>query len=403
MITKYLPLIFLVGALLVLAFNPLKESGFGTSSDEGYYYRYAQKVSIEGRSGFSALISWYHDNTDAREHPAPVRVGYIGSLAVLFKVFGPSYTVIGLFSTLCFLLFVWLNLHAFRKHFTEKTAVLMTLLLTTSPLLLGLSRRALVDVPICLLWAMAFWSFLEYVQTRAGKWLFMFGGSLSLGILFKESTVLLFPVFLLLTFFLKSWYKKDVDLKIILVVLLAAACGAFMLLWLILGNGQVLLKGMSAVISTHTQISALNPYAVYYSSGPWHRYLIDFFLLSPIIVLLSVGYVFFILVQGKASWQETALLLFFVGVYVMFSLFPHSKVIRFVAILELTFSVFAVRGVEELLGKSTRISRIVSPETVICLLACVNMTTFGLIFYQYGLLDPITGNLAAILGFIPLH
>ena len=87
--------------MLFLGFNQHPDYRAG-GSDENFYYRYGDFISKHGVQGFHNLVVWYSSDARARFHPTPSRVGYISLIALLFRIFEPSYYIIHLISLLSF-------------------------------------------------------------------------------------------------------------------------------------------------------------------------------------------------------------------------------------------------------------------------------------------------------------
>jgi 4-amino-4-deoxy-L-arabinose transferase-like glycosyltransferase len=380
-----------------LCLNPLAENRFGPQSDEGYYYHYAQQVAQKGPQAFSELISWYSSNEEALNHPAPIRAGYILLIGTLFKVFGPSYHILGLCSTLSFMIFLGLCFYYIRKYFNLDTALLSVLLLSSSPLLLGLSRRALLDSPINLLWGAAAWVFLDYLLDPKRLKYALLVMLLAVSLTVKEMSVILIPFFILSGLCLKP-HGRSLSIKELAGIALwpMVLVGLFYL-W-VLGGISSLMTAMDTILKVHLAPST-NPYAIYYSSGPWFRYILDFLLLNPIVTILFVGYAGYLLVQrSQLDLKRTYFLSFFIFIYSILSLLPHSKVVRFVVNLEMVMGLFAVL----MLGEVFKSERQRKWLMVVALLIFVyNWVSFIEIFYEKSLLDPISYHLLVLRHFIP--
>lgn len=396
-----LPSILISCSIIFLSFFPLQEGQYAKSSDEGYYYHYAQQVKEQGAKAFRNLLYWYASDIEARKHPAPIRIGYIASVATLFQIFGPSYSVIGAFSGVCFLLFLLLNAYFFRKKWGDIQALSMTLLLASSPLLLGLSRRALIDVPILLFWSGMFWAFLYLMETCKKRYMVMFCAFCIGGLLFKESTLLILGVLFTMGALFMICKKSVLSWSMLLVTICVPIILISCIYIIVLGGVNSFLSGVMAIFGTHVSVASLSPYAVNFCSGPWHRYLIDFMLINPIVTLCSICGACLILSKQDAKLIDWFVLAFFIGVYFIFSLFPYSKVVRFVLILEVPLVIFAVRGLSLIYKQGEDRRRKVSLGTVCFLIATVNFGVFYKVFYSAGLLDPITQHLASFAGFIP--
>lgn len=387
-------------ALLFLCSHQLKEDQFSPESDEGYYFHYAKVISEKGIAGFPELINWYASSEKARFHPTPSRAGYTLFTACLFKITGPSYTTLGTFSLISFLLFLFFSFYFSQKHFNTDTALFLTLLLSSSPLMLAMSRRALTDSVMNLMWGVTVWIFLDFLLAPRKKSYFIFLLCFSLSIMIKESTLVLLPFFLIAALIHKYAYKGEISWPCIIGTALWPILIVISLYFVILSGGGNFVVAVKSVLTTHFEAHHSNPYAIKYSSGPWFRYLVDFLLLSPISTLLFVGYSTHILITRKFQWKTTYFLLYFLIVYGILNSLGHSKVVRFVINLDMVISLFTVLALYELLGhqdQRIRDKRLVSCLTIIFF---INFFTFTNFFYIDGLLDPISYHLLVLRHFI---
>jgi 4-amino-4-deoxy-L-arabinose transferase-like glycosyltransferase len=387
-----------IGLLILLSVfflfnNQLNPSHFGKSSDEGYYLLYAKTIYANGPEAFNGLIKWYNESLEAQKHPSPIRYGYILLLSSSFELFGVSFSTIALISIISFVLFLILCFYKIRDYFNEDIALLTTLFLSSSPLLLGLSRRALADSLITFLWAGVFWAFLDVLARRsrhAHAALIIF---LTAAIAVKESSIILLG-FIVLISFVANRQGYSISMKqlygiIILPILLTMLAYIFMY-----GGISGLNEILASIFSTHLQNTHSNPYAIKYSSGPWFRYLVDFMLLTPIITLLFLAYVGMHLQKKDKCFYKTYALLFFAFIAGVLSCLPHSKVVRFVASLEMVMALCAAWALNELL-KGRMLFYAVS------LIVMYNWISFFNIFYKPALLDPISYHLFTLRHFAP--
>ena len=400
---RWVILTLVLGVVLFLCLNPLRESQFGPSSDEGYYYKYASLVVHQGHGAFNDLISWYASSNQARMHPAPIRVGYILLSAFLFKLFGvENFGILGLISTLSFILFLYVCFYYVRKYFDLDTALLAVLFLASSPLMLGLSRRALVDSPVNLLWGLAVWLFLD-VLIKPNRFSYVyFLIILFAAITFKETSIILIPFFVMAGIIGR---RKGATIKTFQIwgILICPLIFIFLFYGWVYGGLGPLRAAVIAIAKTHFSSHYPNPYAIYYCSGPWFKYVLDFLLLTPIVTLLFIGYAGYLCVHRMAlDFKKTYFMLYFVYVYGILSSLPHTKVGRFVVNLEMVMGLFAVLMLVEVskrLDDRKRQRWLVYSAVGIFLYNCVSFVN---LFYNVSLLDPISHHLLVLRHFIPL-
>ncbi len=389
----------IAGAVIFLCSHPLKENQFGPRSDEGYYFHYAKTVEEKGLRGFQELLSWFSQSQQARLHPPPSRIGFVLTGAFLFHIFGPSYSILGIFSTACFILFLAVVFYFIRKYFDLDAALLTTLLLSTSPLLMGMARRALMDSALNLLWALTVWLFLEFLIERKIFQYALFLLSFILAVLFKEGSLILLPFFVFVMVFARRMGLQKIPWKYIIAACLCGVIVPMALYILILGGMDVSIQALQCLEDIQRHIVQFNPYVANYCMGPWYRYLLDFMLLNPIVTLLFIGYSFRVVLTPPDA-KKIYLLTYFLVTYAALTFIQNNKNIRYAMSLEMVMGLFAVFMLYEIFGRRMRGTTYVTAAAVI--IYFVNFISFIDIFEIHGVLDPITRHLLGVRNFIPL-
>lgn len=395
--------VFLALFILFLVLNPLGEDKFFPPSDEGYYRQYAQQLLDQGPKGLRDLVEWYAGSLEARSHPAPIRFGYLTVVAILFHIFGASYTVMGNVATVAFLLFLAVNFYFLRKYVPLDHALATVILLASSPLFLNLSRRALIDVPVALFWSWALWLVYEIIERGSSlKRSVLLSIVLWAALSVRESALILIAAICFFTVAARL-FRYIRSLREVLVPIFSAVALYMLSLLLILGDSQAFLRGFTAIFSTHSSLSSHSEYAFDYCSGPWFRYLLDFLLLIPVEVILACGFAFYVLAQKPRDRFYIFWLALFAIIYALFNTMPHSKILRQVATLELPLAMFAA-GAVFVLFDQVPIRRSIlhfKPLVIIIIMSWLNFSYFIKIFYVTFLEDPISHQLLLIHHFIP--
>ena len=71
--------------------------------------------------------------------------------------------------------------------------------------------------------------------------------------------------------------------------------------------------GLGAFLETYRLSVSKNfmlPFAVKTGDGPWHRYLVDLLLVSPVVLILAVAEIFQLNREKKPQWYLTAFIVF---------------------------------------------------------------------------------------------
>jgi hypothetical protein len=147
-----------------------------------------------------------------------------------------------------------------------------------------------------------------------------------------------------------------------------------------------------------------NLYAVYFDSGPWFRYVLDFLLLNPVATLLAIAYAGYLAARRDLLTRPISYFLLYFGfVYAFFSAFPHRKIVRFVVNLEMVLALFAVLMLIELFKPQESRKRQRIFILALIGLAVINWRGFFQLFYMPGMIDPVSYNLLVLRDFVPHH
>ena len=323
-----------VCSVVFIGTHLLHSDQYSLKSDEGYYYKYVTAFAKDGFSCFTNLINEYEHNPKDLWYPPPTRVGYSIPLGCAYR-FYPSVNLLGIFSFFCFILSLWVNLHFSKKVFKDKiSAYALTALLASSPLLMGLSRRALIDSFVFLLSISILWLCTDYVLNKNKKQLGFICLMFIWALLAKEGSFLFLPFILI-----SCWLAREESawpLKPWLFVCFSAFLGA----WFIPGVIFSFHFGINLhIISLINQAVFINPYLIHYCQGPWFRYIVDGILLSPIVALLAIGYGGYALLQRDYLRITGLWFIFYITVYC--SLLVYQKNVRYAASLEAVYCLFA--------------------------------------------------------------
>lgn len=394
-------LCLIIGSLFFLASHPLKENNYSPASDEGYYYHYAKTVSEEGVSALPPLIKWYGADKEARKYPTPARVGYIFITALWLKIFGASFSALGLFSFFCFLLFLATTYYFCQKYFGLDIALLLTVLLSSSPLILSMSRRALCDSAVNFLSSVTLWIFLDFLLSRKRITYVIFLILLTLSILVKESSIALIIFLLIFCLWHNHTQQNKVSFKYIAAILWVPLSITSFILVMSLGGVENFALAVKSIASAHFEKPHPNPYVTLFCAGPWYRYIVDYLLLTPLTTLLFIGYTFYLLTMRRLDVKIVYFLLYFIVSLILFS--GLEKNVRYAITFETVFGLFSVLAIYEIFR--TQISPQKERYTLyaITFIFFINIQSFFHIFYTTNLLDPISYHLLRINGFIPTY
>jgi 4-amino-4-deoxy-L-arabinose transferase-like glycosyltransferase len=257
-----------------------KRSGW----DEHAYAFFAHTLDERGIPGIRRLLQDYATDENLRQSPLPLRVGFIVPAMLTCKILG-AFNV----NNLAWLSFVsGVALVVVGTRFAEqlagrKIALICAVLLITSPLAAGLSRRAMQDSFTALV-AITCLYFFDKCWRRGGVFDHVaLGVALSIALLTKESLLLLYPMIA----FAAAYYWRAMKIRAS-PWLLAPLCAApliYLLIeaWVCGGIGNLI-----AAYKTYAALQGALGYTIHYEKGPWFRYLLDFLAIAPLVFIGAV-------------------------------------------------------------------------------------------------------------------
>ncbi len=382
-----------VVAFRLLTFGPPELNGF----DEGVYTHYGEVLGQHGVAGLKAVAARWADDEVLRQGPLPFRVAFIGAGAICCRLVG-EFSPFG-FALVSFAGGVLLALAGMllAKRWLNSRAgvVLVGLVCGASPLATGLSRRALQDSGFAALVVLALWSLDRFIEKRQIRDATVLGVVLFLGFLTKESMLFVYPL-LLVAYLVRGGHREHDGLGVLLAALALAPVLALGVMVYLAGS----LPALLATYSTYSELQHTIPYAKMWQSGPWFRYIVDFLLVSPVVMLLAaVG------ITSSDPFVERgrslAVSILLLGLAV-FSCLPLLN-LRIVLFLDTPLRILAVAGilvVGQKLGGDSR-KGLWTAAVIGGAVVLLDLVQFRTLFVAGGIYDPVTFNLMQALGFAP--
>lgn len=381
----------LAASLVLITWDDVQ---FMTGADEGVYLQYAARVAEQGPAeGFPSLARVYLDDQRLAKYPPPHRLTTVGLQAASVRLFGKSYRSLQLVSLASFLLLLLVFFFGLRAIFDERTAFWASLLLSVSPLQLGLARRALSD---SLSGALAVISLLLFIRllTGAGKrpaWQWLGLALLyAAAFLAKEGNALIVPISLAIAAVHWLLTREKPSLLGLASVSLVPAALAVAAAAFVCGGFGVVRETFFANFNSVPD----NSYAQAYGGGPWYRYLIDYLLLSPFPVLFYL--VWLGLLAGGAVKEENWWYWALVPLLFLPLSAPITKNVRYALVMDAPLRLAAAGFLGWLTGRTRR------PALWMALAVAALMVLDGLTFCDFfvtaQLYDPVSANLLKLRG-----
>jgi 4-amino-4-deoxy-L-arabinose transferase-like glycosyltransferase len=365
-----------------------------SGADEGFYLGYAARIAAEGPGGFPRLFREYlSDPVGSQLFPSPARLTAIGVDAVAVRLDGPRYQALAHVSLLAFLGLVALVFAGARPLLGDRGALACALLVATSPLGLGMARRALTDSLNAALLIACLGLVIHGLASRRGaRWWAATAGAYALAFLGRELNLILVPMSLVFVAIDAGRHRRRPSATAIACVSLVPAVLAGGLLAFAAGGAGMAWQALAAVV---TQPGS-NEYALRYGGGPWFRYLIDHLLLSPWTTLLYVAWVGYAI--GTRLDDDELLAWTLVPPLFLLCAVPFAKFVRWTLFLDVPIRVGAVALLVAHAGGAR--ARAVVGLAILGLVAS-QLLGFYRVFVAADVYDPTSFGLLTLRGFLP--
>lgn len=380
----YILLLLLIVSILI--FPSIRYVKFAERADEGYYLKYADTLTNKGLLELGNLFKDYIGHKENWLFPNPLRIGLFFISSIWCKIFGSSFMTLAYLSFFSYLLLIILNYIFSSKFFGRETAIFLSFLVAFSPINMAMSRRALSDSITTLFLAMSIWLFLDMIhhdKSTVKKIVFLIIFSSS--ILVKETSVLLVIPFFIFIFIYQIKFKGKIKWQDFLYLLVYP--GVIVLaVYLIFSKNIFIIIEVVKAVSTAVKT---NEYAILFGSGPWYRYIIDYMLLSPWTLLLSVGYVFYmILYLDKIEINEIYFLIVILASFLLFNFF--TKNVRYVMILDMPMRLFSVLMLKKIITVRFPKYTFILIAILIITISVFDYINFHTLFLKDGIYDPVS-------------
>jgi len=363
--------------------------------DEGLYREYVNALSKGGLGSYPDIVEGYIDVQ--KKLPGsilpPLRFLYIFTAYIWHSLLGSEslealYQVAAFFSMLTLALatlFVWRI-----RGPTWATAI--AALMAVAPTQLHMSQHALVD-GFFTFWALlALWLFWENLQApRDWRWLVGYIIALALIVLTKENSffVWIALVALLVT---NRWLQfGTVTRELAIATLLGPLLGVVVLIFLA-GGIHVFVQSYQLSVGKNFQLH----YAILTGDGPWHRYLVDLLLVSPIVLILASATIFRL---NRAMKPELFMSIFIAASYLVMCNVKYGMNLRYANMWDMPLRFLAFSQIVALASLSKQYRGVVIAAAV-ALLAGIEFHQYIVLAVRYPLYELITHDLLQALSIL---
>ncbi|MEY2574002.1 MAG: hypothetical protein QOJ87_2215 [Verrucomicrobiota bacterium] len=375
------PLLFLSALHPAAKFDQL---GF----DEGLYRKYVSELSVVGLTGYPDIVDRYIEvqKTLTGSILPPLRFLYIFAAYLWHQIFGTEalaslYAVASFFSILTLLLstaFAW-------RLKGPDCALAIAALMSVAPTQIHMSQHALVD-GFFTFWALlTLWLLWENLQApRSWNWLGPYVVALALMVLTKENSFFVW-VALVALMGANRWLRFGlVTRELLVATVLGPLLGVTVLVCLAGGVGDMIATYQLSISKNYTL-----KYAILTGDGPWHRYLVDLLLVSPVVLLLAIGGIFRLRRDDRVGWFFAG---FIAASYLVMCNVKYGMNLRYANMWDAPLRILAAGAILGLASKLPRY-RQVAVIAVVTLVCLVEFRQYLVLFVNYPLYELVSEGL----------
>ncbi|MFD1292704.1 hypothetical protein ACFQ5N_02555 [Lutibacter holmesii] len=372
-------------------FPKLNEYKLG--ADEGTYYRQGKTILTNGFSGFQILAKNYVQDSSKQLEPHPLRIGHTISTAILLKI-KDSIFMLSLKSWIYFILILLCSNWYIKKIWGTNSVFYIVILLSISPLITGMSKRALIDIESLFYTILALFQFLYYINNSSNKNFYLFTAFLSISCFFKETAFFLIPFYFIILLFLKL--KNE---KISLSKIFICCITPFLVVGIV---DLILFQGLDILIEIlKILFNSSNHYMNKFGNGPWFQYLIDFLLLSPFVSTMGIFFIGYCIINREKKLENMVIIALFLYLIILYSFIPKN--VRFLLMNEFLLCIFSGLFIMNVYNnyKGLIYWKDIILYSGLMFLIYNGYKSFNNYFVKYNIYDPIGYNLLYAAQIIP--
>ena len=314
--------------------------------DEKIYRAYVSALMIDGVATYPSLAQRYI-NMQRRLAGAilpPTRFLYIFSAYLWHELWrtGPLTSLKAISSFFSMLLLALAALFSWRLG-GGRVAICVSALMAFAPTQIHMSQHALIDGFFAFWATLALWLLWENLERpNRWPWLIAYGAALALMVMTKENAMFAY-VGLLALLAANYWlHFGQLTRKLCWCTLLGPLLGIVILVFLCGGSARTI-----EIFRLLVSKASVLEYAIQTGDGAWYRYLIDLMIVSPVVLLLAIGGVFWLQRSDRAGFY----MLFFVAAsFLLMANIPYGMNLRYTNMWDLPLRYLAAGCLLNLTG-----------------------------------------------------
>ena len=367
----------------------------GVGFDENLYRQYVNEVIRRGVRNYSAIVDHYIEvqKTLTGSILPPMRFLYIFTAYLWHCVFGTEpllalHDVASLFSILSLLLataFAW-------RLKGAGCALGVAALMAFAPMQLHMSQHALVDGFFAFWAVFTLWMLWENLRTpRVWRWLIPYTLGLALMVTTKENAAFVF-IGVLVVLALNRWLQYGTVTRELLACTVIGPLLGFVVLVFLAGGLETLRMTYTLSVSKNYHLT----YAIMTGDGPWHRYLVDLLLVSPVVLLLALGAICRL---NREQKPELFLAVFLGATYLVMCNLKYGMNLRYANMWEMPLRVLAFSQLAAWIRPVSR-QRVVLITAVVAAICALELRQYIILAVDFPLYELVSEGLLRALNIL---
>ena len=375
-------------------------AGFtGVGFDENLYRSYLGMLDEGGGlRNYPALVQRFIEHQSNPQNHAilpPTRLVYVGGSYAWQHVFGVTplaalHAVSCLFSILALLVSV---VFCWRLTSSVWFTAAVAALTACAPTQIHMGQHALIDGVFAFWGLLVVWLLWENLRTpRQVGWQISYGVALALMVMTKENAMFVAAAIAGI-FAINPWLKFGLVTRSLVVTTGAGILVGFaIVVWAAGGVEQFVLAFSILKLKV-----PLLQYAVQYMGGPWHRYLVDLLLVSPLVIMLAGASL--LRAGGKTVNGHAYIAAVVWFTYGLLMLVPNAMNLRYIVMLDMPLRFLAVHQLFALSDRWRRHQAVLLICAVLALCA-YDLRQHYVLFVKAGLYELVTDGLIRAQGIV---
>jgi 4-amino-4-deoxy-L-arabinose transferase-like glycosyltransferase len=383
------PHVFSQGAPLhsIAALHP--QPGFTqVGFDEGLYGQYVNALIKNGITSYPDMVEEYIALQSKLPNAIlpPVRFLYIFTAYTWHSLFGCE-ALEALRQAAAFFSVLTLGLAVtFAWRIGGSTWALgVGALVGFAPTQIHMSQHALID-GVFAFWALlCLWLLWENLRApHDWRWTVGYGFALALLVITKENSFFVW-IALVVLIFVNRWLEFGTVTRELLLATIAGPLLGVVILVFLAGGLDNLITTYRLLVSKASQM----PYAIRTGDGPWHRYLVDLLLVSPVILILAIGSIFRL---DRTKKPELYMSIFITASYLVMCNVKYGMNLRYANMWDMPLRFLAFGSLVNIVAPLRRYQNI-ALVVAVGFICAIELCEYNVFFVKFGLYELVTEGL----------